>query len=165
MSYDATVRIRRLFSRFGGPVDNFGEQALFYGESMRYIPNALTRYRKETIRLIAEMTMGTGALVLIGGTVGVAAFLTLAFPKAVPAPPPPLGLSPPAPYPPPEKPWGPPPGPVPQAGLAVPRATNAMTAAVVRLREVLTGRVLQRACADTTDSALLWMGLGQCIEK
>jgi phospholipid/cholesterol/gamma-HCH transport system permease protein len=45
---------------------------------MRYIPNALTRYRKETIRLIAEMTMGTGALVLIGGTVGVAAFLTLA---------------------------------------------------------------------------------------
>jgi phospholipid/cholesterol/gamma-HCH transport system substrate-binding protein len=37
------------------------------------------------------------------------------FPKAVPAPPPPLGLSPPAPYPPPEKPWGPPPGPVPQA--------------------------------------------------
>ena len=36
------------------------------------------------------------------------------FPKAVPAPPPPLGL-PGAQYPPPEKPWGPPPGPVPQA--------------------------------------------------
>ncbi|MDT5409906.1 MAG: phospholipid/cholesterol/gamma-HCH transport system permease protein, partial [Mycobacterium sp.] len=78
MSYDATVQIRRFFHRFAGPVDTFGEQALFYGESMRYIPNALTRYRKETIRLIAEMTMGTGALVLIGGTVGVAAFLTLA---------------------------------------------------------------------------------------
>jgi phospholipid/cholesterol/gamma-HCH transport system permease protein len=78
MSYDATLRIRRFFHRFAGPVDSFGEQALFYGESMRYIPNALTRYRKETIRLIAEMTMGTGALVLIGGTVGVAAFLTLA---------------------------------------------------------------------------------------
>jgi phospholipid/cholesterol/gamma-HCH transport system substrate-binding protein len=36
------------------------------------------------------------------------------FPKAVPAPPPPEGL-PGAPYPPAEKPWGPPPGPVPQA--------------------------------------------------
>jgi phospholipid/cholesterol/gamma-HCH transport system substrate-binding protein len=36
------------------------------------------------------------------------------FPKAVPAPPPPLG-QPGAQYPPPEKPWGPPPGPVPQA--------------------------------------------------
>src|SRR5258708_15067406 len=67
MSYDATFRIRRFFSQFAEPVDTFGEQALFYGESMRYIPNALTRYRKETIRLIAEMTMGTGALVLIGG--------------------------------------------------------------------------------------------------
>ena len=51
---------------------------LFYGETVRYVPNALTRYRKETIRLIAEMTMGAGALVMIGGTVGVAAFLTLA---------------------------------------------------------------------------------------
>jgi phospholipid/cholesterol/gamma-HCH transport system substrate-binding protein len=40
------------------------------------------------------------------------------FPKAVPAPPPPEGLSPPAPYPPPEKPWGPPPGPAPQANGA-----------------------------------------------
>jgi phospholipid/cholesterol/gamma-HCH transport system permease protein len=45
---------------------------------MRHLPNAATRYRKETIRLIAEMTLGTGALVMIGGTVGVAAFLTLA---------------------------------------------------------------------------------------
>src|ERR1044071_1242291 len=78
MSYDASLRVRRFLHQFAGPVDNFGEQALFYGESMRYIPNALTRYRKETIRLIAEMTMGTGALVLIGGTVGVAAFMTLA---------------------------------------------------------------------------------------
>src|SRR5258707_3872270 len=78
MSYDATLRFRRLFRGVPRAVDNIGEQALFYGESVRYIPNALTRYRKETIRLIAEMTMGTGALVLIGGTVGVAAFLTLA---------------------------------------------------------------------------------------
>ena len=54
MSHDATVRIRRFFSRFAGPVDAFGEQALFYGESMRYVPNALTRYRKETIRLIGR---------------------------------------------------------------------------------------------------------------
>ncbi|MCV7400147.1 virulence factor Mce family protein [Mycobacterium fragae] len=40
------------------------------------------------------------------------------FPKAVPAPPPPVGLNPPPPFPPPEKPWGPPPGPVPQASGA-----------------------------------------------
>ncbi|MCV7314416.1 ABC transporter permease [Mycolicibacillus parakoreensis] len=78
MSYDATLRFRRLVAGVPRFADGFGEQALFYGQSMRYIPNALTRYRRETVRLIAEMTMGTGALVLIGGTVGVATFLTLA---------------------------------------------------------------------------------------
>ena len=71
MSYDATIRIRRFFRGVPRAVDTVGEQALFYGESIRYIPNALTRYRKETVRLIAEMTMGAGALVMIGGTVGV----------------------------------------------------------------------------------------------
>ncbi len=78
MSYDLTYRLRNAFSRLQGPVDDFGEQALFFGETIRYVPNALTRYRKETIRNIAEMTLGAGALVMIGGTVGVAAFLTLA---------------------------------------------------------------------------------------
>ncbi|BBY46381.1 hypothetical protein MCEL_46760 [Mycolicibacterium celeriflavum] len=78
MSYDVTVRLRRMFSGVPKAVDTIGEQALFYGETMRYLPNAVRRYRTETIRNIAEMTMGTGALVMIGGTVGVAAFLTLA---------------------------------------------------------------------------------------
>src|ERR1700755_435534 len=78
MSYDLTYRIRSVLSRLQGPIDDFGEQALFYGQTVRYVPNALTRYRKETIRLIAEMTLGAGALIMIGGTVGVAAFLTLA---------------------------------------------------------------------------------------
>lgn len=77
-SYDVTLRLRRVLRRLPRAVDSFGEQALFYGESIRYIPNALRRYRRETFRLIAEMTLGTGALILIGGTVGVAAFLTLA---------------------------------------------------------------------------------------
>jgi phospholipid/cholesterol/gamma-HCH transport system permease protein len=78
VSHDATLRMRRLFSGLPKVLDDLGEQALFWGKSVRYIPNALTRYRKETIRLIAEMTMGSGALMVIGGTVGVAAFLTLA---------------------------------------------------------------------------------------
>jgi len=78
MNYDTTLRIRRLFAGIPKKADSLGEQALFYAESMRYIPNALNRYRKETVRLIAEMTMGVGALAMIGGTVGVAAFMTLA---------------------------------------------------------------------------------------
>ena len=78
MSYDTTIRLRRLMSRLPQAADTFGEQALFYGKSVRYLPYAVTRYRKETVRLIAEMTLGAGALAIIGGTVGVAAFLTLA---------------------------------------------------------------------------------------
>ena len=77
-SYDLTLRVRRAFRWLPKAVDTFGEQALFYGESVRWMPKAITRYRRETVRLIAEMALGSGALVMIGGTVGVAAFLTLA---------------------------------------------------------------------------------------
>src|SRR6201993_3382235 len=78
MTYDVLYRICNFGLRLQAPVDEFGEQALFYGRTIRYIPNALNRYRKETIRLVAEMTLGAGALIMIGGTVGVASFLTLA---------------------------------------------------------------------------------------
>ncbi|HME48780.1 ABC transporter permease [Mycobacterium sp.] len=78
MSYDATLRLRHLLRGPSRLVDAFGEQALFYGASFRHIPNAINRYRKQTVLLIAEMTLGAGALAIIGGTVGVAAFLTLA---------------------------------------------------------------------------------------
>ena len=77
-SYDITLRVRRAFRWLPKAADTFGEQALFYGKSIRWMPHALTRYGKETVRLIAGMTLGTGALLLIGGTVGVAAFMTLA---------------------------------------------------------------------------------------
>src|SRR6202007_24073 len=77
-SYDITLRVRRAFRWVPKAIDRFGEQALFYGEAVRWMLNAISRYRRETVRLIAEMTLGSGALVLIGGTVGVAAFLTLA---------------------------------------------------------------------------------------
>ncbi|MEO3757868.1 ABC transporter permease [Mycobacterium sp. B14F4] len=72
------MRLRRAAEPLVSAYDHLGEQAAFYGTSLRYVPFAATRYRTETLRLIAEMTLGTGALMLIGGTVGVAAFLTLA---------------------------------------------------------------------------------------
>ena len=67
-SYDITLRMRRAVGWLPRAVDSFGEQALFYAESVRYMPNAVRRYGKETVRNIAEMTMGTGALVMIGAT-------------------------------------------------------------------------------------------------
>jgi len=44
---------------------------------LRWSYRAITRYKKETLRLIAEISMGTGALAVIGGTVVVVGFLTL----------------------------------------------------------------------------------------
>jgi phospholipid/cholesterol/gamma-HCH transport system permease protein len=54
-----------------------GEQTAFYGRSLANIGDAVRRYPNELLRLIAEMGMGTGALAVIGGTVGIIGFLTL----------------------------------------------------------------------------------------
>ncbi|ORW97315.1 MULTISPECIES: ABC transporter permease [unclassified Mycobacterium] len=54
-----------------------GEQTEFYGRSLAATAEAVRRYPGEVLRLIAEMGMGTGALAVIGGTVGIIGFLTL----------------------------------------------------------------------------------------
>ncbi|MBH0776643.1 MlaE family ABC transporter permease [Nocardia bovistercoris] len=66
-------RARRATSTF----DALGRQAVFYAQALASLPRALLHYRRETVRLIAEISMGTGALALIGGTVVIVGFLTL----------------------------------------------------------------------------------------
>ena len=78
MTSPKALRFRRALEWAPKLVDTFGEQALFYGRSLQSIPLAVKLYRRETARLIAEMAFGTGGLLVIGGTVGVTAFLTLA---------------------------------------------------------------------------------------
>jgi phospholipid/cholesterol/gamma-HCH transport system permease protein len=56
-------------------LDDLGGQLAFYGSALRWTPKTLRRYKKEVIRLLADVTMGSGGLALIGGTVGVIAFL------------------------------------------------------------------------------------------
>ena len=60
-----------------GGWNRFGEQIKFNARSIREIGIAVTRYRTEILRLIAQMSLGTGALALIGGTVVVVGFMTL----------------------------------------------------------------------------------------
>ncbi|QLL07553.1 ABC transporter permease [Mycobacterium vicinigordonae] len=63
-----------------GQVDGLvriGTQARFYGETLASIKDSFVHYRIELVRLIAQMSMSTGALALIGGTVAVVGFLTL----------------------------------------------------------------------------------------
>ncbi|QCB50000.1 ABC transporter permease [Rhodococcus sp. PAMC28707] len=57
--------------------DRLGEQAIFYFRALGSVPRAAIHYKKETLRLVAEISMGSGALAVIGGTVVIVGFLTL----------------------------------------------------------------------------------------
>ncbi len=56
-------------------LDSLGGQMHFYVSSIRWAPRTIRRYKKEVVRLLAEVSLGTGALSVIGGTVGVLTFL------------------------------------------------------------------------------------------
>jgi phospholipid/cholesterol/gamma-HCH transport system permease protein len=58
-------------------VERIGAQAQFYAKTLVSVGDTVTRYPGETIRLIAQMSLGTGALVMIGGTSAIVGFLTL----------------------------------------------------------------------------------------
>ncbi len=59
----------------GQGLDDLGEQLRFYVRSLAWTPRTLRRYKKEILRLLAEVALGSGALAVIAGTVGVIAFL------------------------------------------------------------------------------------------
>jgi phospholipid/cholesterol/gamma-HCH transport system permease protein len=54
-----------------------GEQTQFYGRTLSSIVDVFAHYKSELVRLIAQMSLGTGALALIGGTVVIVGFLTI----------------------------------------------------------------------------------------
>ncbi len=55
-----------------------GQQVHFHLRSFLWIRRTIVHYRKEVVRLIAEVSLGTGALAVIGGSVVVIGFLTAA---------------------------------------------------------------------------------------
>jgi phospholipid/cholesterol/gamma-HCH transport system permease protein len=66
---------------FSGVVRGFahlGEQMVFHVRSIGAIGRVLRHYRAEVVRLVAEVSLGSGALAVIGGTVVVVGFLTAA---------------------------------------------------------------------------------------
>jgi phospholipid/cholesterol/gamma-HCH transport system permease protein len=74
-------RTARNINRYGGGaarrLERIGIFARFTRISVADIGWALHRYRRETLRLIAEIGMGTGAMAVIGGTVAIIGFVTL----------------------------------------------------------------------------------------
>jgi phospholipid/cholesterol/gamma-HCH transport system permease protein len=74
------ARLGTLRSRLGRSfawLDLLGDQLSFYAQALAWTPRAVRRYYREILRLLAEVSFGSGALALIGGTVGVMIGMTL----------------------------------------------------------------------------------------
>jgi phospholipid/cholesterol/gamma-HCH transport system permease protein len=63
--------IKSVYDRPAKMLDDLGEQLAFYIKALAWTPRTVRRYKKEILRILAEVTLGSGALAVIGGTVGV----------------------------------------------------------------------------------------------
>ena len=76
MSTDVIATARKAINAPLGLLDELGEQMSFYARALAWTPRTVRRYKKETLRLLSEVVFGSGALAVIGGTVGVIAFMS-----------------------------------------------------------------------------------------
>ena len=65
------ANLKSVYEKPLASVDTMGGQLAFYIGVLRAVPRSVTRYPKEILRILAEVTLGSGALAVIGGTVGV----------------------------------------------------------------------------------------------
>lgn len=59
-------------------LSDLGDQVGFYGKSLAGVPHAIRRYRREIYRLLAEVSLGRGGMVVVAGTLGIIVFEVLA---------------------------------------------------------------------------------------
>jgi phospholipid/cholesterol/gamma-HCH transport system permease protein len=78
MALKAHPRFGRELRRPLAILEGIGDHVQFYGRAIGGSPFAVTHYRREIVRLVAEISMGAGTLAMIGGTVVIVGFLTLA---------------------------------------------------------------------------------------
>ncbi|GAA5146694.1 ABC transporter permease [Pseudonocardia eucalypti] len=57
-------------------LDQLGDQGWFYVRAGGWAGRTITRYKKEVLRILTEVTFGAGGLALVGGTVIIVALLT-----------------------------------------------------------------------------------------
>jgi phospholipid/cholesterol/gamma-HCH transport system permease protein len=57
-------------------LEDFGHQMAFYVRAFAWMWRVIVRYKKEVIRLLAEVSLGTGGLAVMGGSVAIVAFMT-----------------------------------------------------------------------------------------
>ncbi|WP_086152394.1 MlaE family ABC transporter permease [Mycobacterium tuberculosis] len=73
----AVANLRQYGGAAARGLDEAGQLTWFALTSIGQIAHALRYYRKETLRLIAQIGMGTGAMAVVGGTVAIVGFVTL----------------------------------------------------------------------------------------
>lgn len=72
-----TDRTLEIIARPGAMLEGFGRQLSFYFRALAWTPRTIRRYGREIFRLLTEVSFGTGALAVIGGTLGVMIGMTL----------------------------------------------------------------------------------------
>jgi phospholipid/cholesterol/gamma-HCH transport system permease protein len=70
-------RMRRVVQGWVTGWNRVGSQAQFYFTTLGSVADAAVRYRVETLRLVAQMSLGTGALAVVGGTIAIVGFLNI----------------------------------------------------------------------------------------
>ncbi|WP_122816286.1 MlaE family ABC transporter permease [Nocardioides pantholopis] len=65
------ANLRAVYERPLKSLDALGAQLAFYVRALAWTPRTVRRYKAEILRILAEVTLGSGALAVIGGTVGV----------------------------------------------------------------------------------------------
>ncbi|MQA63060.1 MAG: ABC transporter permease [Actinophytocola sp.] len=70
-------RTLEIIARPGASLEGFGEQLSFYFRALAWAPQTIRKYSKELLRILTEVCFGTGALAIIGGTLGVMIGMTL----------------------------------------------------------------------------------------
>jgi phospholipid/cholesterol/gamma-HCH transport system permease protein len=65
------ANLKAIYTKPAGLLDGLGGQLSFYLRALAWTPRTIVRYKKEVARILAETTLGSGALAVIGGTVGV----------------------------------------------------------------------------------------------
>ncbi|CAI9399637.1 MlaE family ABC transporter permease [Nocardioides sp. T2.26MG-1] len=70
------ANIRAVYDRPMKTLDSLGAELAFFIKALAWTPRAIHRYKKEILRILAEVTLGSGALAVIGGTVGVIMAMT-----------------------------------------------------------------------------------------
>ncbi len=69
--HDLMANLKSIYEKPASALDDLGGQLSFYVRALAWTPRTITRYKKEILRILAETTLGSGALAVIGGTVGV----------------------------------------------------------------------------------------------